>query len=218
MENETNMIILMRHGESQKNLRLKHGGFGAELTAKGCNEVLDNTLLLKKLKLDRLPNVFYYKGVTQIDETVRILSNVLTCNIIITNEIKPISLGVLDDLSENDARNKFPTVFERLHKWRKGLIDIKAVRITDGEDVLDFWGRGKLFVENHLLCDCVNIIIAERSCLILLMNLLLGNDIRQEFGYKNYEIPTGGLITFIKQDGKYRIDCELSNFSINANQ
>lgn len=214
MEYLTNVISLIRHGESRKNIKLKHGGFGDSLTPKGRNQVIQNTLVFKGNTFTRPPIVYYYKGLTHIEETVSIFSTEIPCIINSSDKLKPISLGVLDDLSEIDATNSCPNDYARLQMWRNGLIDIKAVNITNGEDVIDFWNRGKAFADNNLYCDGTKMVIAERSYMILLLNILLGNDIKQDHGYKNFEIPTGGIITFVKKDDIYTINNEFSNFTL----
>jgi len=190
-----NYTILLRHGESYKNVKDKHGGEGTNLTNNGIKQINN---FINYLKDQNLINQYkiYHSNKKQVFHTAQLLSELLNTSLIFDERINPLYLGALDDLSTKDALELYPEPASLMECWRRNEIEIIDLVIPNAENLFHFWDRGVSFINYIKTSDHNTIIVGTRSILTLLLSILLGRSIKRNGGYKNIDIPLASYITF----------------------
>lgn len=176
-------ITLMRHGTAIKNTRNEHGGKGTSLTPEGIDEIKKSAQYF--IDCNYIIDKIYYVNKPQCVESATILSNELNIPSFALNDIRPFNLGVLDGLSEEESKQAYPEISEKMELWRAGKIDITELNIPDSTDPQVFFN------------DCVKtikaistqnaLVIGTRSILVAFSSYLLGRKPIKGGGY--VEIP-----------------------------
>ena len=206
-------IILMRHGESIKNIENKQGGPGKSLTTLGRQQVFSGIKLIKDYRVH--PKSIYHSNRTQSNETAMMISNKLQIAMKSDSRLDPLDLDLISGLSNTEAKTKYPDVFKKMEMWRRGEIEIAELNLPGGEDIELFWNRGIGFIRDIECSEETVIVVGTRSILILLMGILLGRSIKLGGGYKSICIPTGGIFTFCHcPDSGFIVDKSLTSFSL----
>lgn len=205
-------IILLRHGESYKNLKSIHGGPGERLTPKG---VFQTQSVAQKIK-DSFPSdnisVFSNKSI-HTSETATILSDCLNVKNHILDQLLPLNMGVFSGLSDTEMKSCYPDNYESLLLWRKREIEISQLNIPEMENLYDFWKRGETALESAT--GKVNIFVLTNSLFILFVNILLGRSLNKGSGYKHVSIKNCDMVTFIKLvDGTIIYSNEMSDIPL----
>ena len=172
--NTTQAIVLLRHAKAIKNEQKRHGGNGSKLSESATREIQKVSSRLSSLPY-KFDNIFYSPRI-QCEQTAKILSKQLNMIATETREIEPISLGVVDGLSDEEVANEYPEICDQLGKWRNGEIEINQLAIPQMTNCHEFYGRGKIFIDNIIISKKSVIILATRSIMVLLMNILLGRN------------------------------------------
>ena len=179
-------IILVRHAESIKNINDQHGGLGLELTPKG---VLDTKQFSFNIeyKIDEILIV----ARKQCEQTAQIISGLLSLDFNQSEFLSPFNLGVLDGLSKEEAKLKYPEVADRLEQWRRGVLDISELNIPKSSCPLDFYECLSTGLKNKMSITNTIMIIGTRSVLVGLWNVL--HNYRPRHGGKYREVPWGNM-------------------------
>jgi len=206
-------IILLRHGESQKNIRKIINGVGS-LTAQG-----------QKLVAERAGEIFDYlnaRGLAdeqvhiyghhkpQVKETIEILRRNIPNSEIHDDEVRlrPTHMGILSEKSEKDLFEQ--QHFIELERWRNISIPMRELHIPEMEQPDDFWARVEEFLKEIEDNGC-SIIVCTTSIAILLTHMLLGNDVKSD-RYTCIDIPLCGMIHFRKDFDEHEL-CNRDNLT-----
>ena len=206
-------IILLRHAESEKNMKHIHGGNGEAITQNGELQVKD---VAEKLRYQIDLNILKIYASTSFHTraTAKMLANSLKLEVEQPIDFKPLNLGVADGLSEHELSQKYPDVQNLFCKWRKRLIDIKELKVPNMESPLDFWNRG-LKILSNLDTNYDSLLVCSNSLMILLCNIMLGNHPTYTDNYKHITIPNCGIIAFDRVNTHYSLDKKLTNVNLN---
>ncbi len=210
--NKKTTVILLRHGESLKNVYDLVGGKGDDLTRVGKQQI-KNTACKIKTFFPKESIVVYSSEKKHVEESAILLCNFLNCPKMSIAGIKPIYLGVIDGLSNEDIKKKYPEEFELLCKWRNKEIEICDLRIPKMDSYKCFYKSG-LNVLKSLELQKVNIIMCSNSLFILFANIMFGKGIGRGDGYKHLNIPNCGMLTFYSKNLK-QFDLEYKFSDIN---
>jgi broad specificity phosphatase PhoE len=185
--NNVQIIVLLRHAKAIKNEQKRHGGKGSELVESAKREIqeVSSQLLLLSSKFDKI----LYSPRTQCEQTAKYLSELLNVNAVELQELEPISLGIVDGLSDEEVANEYPEVSDQLTRWRNGEIEINQLKIPQMTDCQEFYNKGKAFIDNIVNSKKSVIILATRSIMVLLMSVLLGRN--SQIGGNYREIKWG---------------------------
>lgn len=205
-------LILLRHGESIKNVEDRHGGAGNGLTELGEEQIERFCSVFNRIFGQ--PTSITCSNTLQVIESATIISKKFGCSFQIDDRLFPLDLGVLSGLSKIEASEQYPDVAQLMESWRKGNIEIRELIIPQAEPLNDFWKRGNSFIKHVVNTEGVHIVIGTRSILTLLISILLYRDIEVGGGYKSIEIPNGAYISFTCLDGRYNINTNFSNLTI----
>lgn len=199
-------VCLLRHATARKNLEGRHGGTGTALTAAAPAEL---TPVVARLGLIR-PRLgqLLSSPRPQCIQTAEILSSQLQLPWTSNLDLKPLHLGVLDDLTDTEAATLHPAVASRMDNWRRGLSEISDLNIPDAEDVAAFYSRGLCFLNALPTHSTSTLIVGTRSILVLLASIMYGRTLRVGGGYREIPWPPVGLLVFERlSDALYRT-CE----------
>lgn len=167
-------IVLLRHAEAAKNAENRHGGSGTSLTACGLSQAFEFARSAKGLFPDL--QFVYFVGRPQCHETAVIVQSQISVPLLEIEGLGPFYLGVLDGLSDEEARIQYPECAQMMDQWRLGLIDISEVKIPGATDIHNFFAQGKQFLAKVISDDESFLVVGTRSVLVLLWNILKGHD------------------------------------------
>lgn len=196
-------IILIRHGESDKNLDKIINGEG-HLTESGSESIVHKAEQIKKYlnKYNYKEIKIYGHSKLQVNETIQLISKTLKIsaeNCIYSDLLKPTDMGILRCKSETD--NSLKESLTILDKWRNHTITIEELTETlNAERAIDFWQRANQFIENICDNEC-SIIVCTTSIAILLAHYLTDSEYNSQT-YCHINVPLGGIIHFVKSANK----------------
>lgn len=204
-------IILIRHAQSIKNLKDIHGGEGESLTSLGKKQANDLSIRLAKIGISHDNAIIAASPNIQTKETAGIISDKLCLPRYDVSEFKPLYLGVVHGLSNEEVKEKYPQIYDLLFQWRNKELEICDLAIPQMEDVYEFYNRG-LKILDKIKKGKYNIFIATNSLYILLLNILFGNTCLKGGGYHHFDIPNCGLAMFDESsDGKFILNTEYTD-------
>lgn len=204
-------ILIIRHAESEKNLKDIHGGKGECLSILGVKQANDLAKKLMKLGVNSRNSVITYPENVQTKETAEIIMKQLGVTDSNVSEFVPLNLGIINGLSNYEVEKKYPYIFELLFKWRNKEIEICDLNIPQMEPPFEFYNRG-LNVLNDITFGKINIFIATNSLYILLINILFGNKCIKGGGYIHFDIPNCGISMFnVDVSRKVILDKEITD-------
>jgi len=174
-------IVLIRHAEAIKNLQNQHGGEGTKLTIKGREQSISFAKEIgKKYSFERV----LYAAKPQCLETAEIIAHILNIPKVDSTVFNPISLGVLDGLSDSEVAEAYPSLNLKMQKWREGSIEICDLIIPNMEDKDSFYKRGEKMLSSILDTRESQILILTRSLLVLLTSILLKRNTSKGGNYR----------------------------------
>ncbi len=167
-------IMLVRHGESIKNIEDRHGGAGAPLTSIGIEQILR---VCGQIASDHgHPSVIFCSSRVHILESARLMADFLNVPLVQDSRIEPMYLGVIDGLSRAEAARTYPDAAEALESWRatgKGLEKLAIPEVERFEALmnraLDFLSERIRHTADESPFTCI---VGSNSILIMLINLL----------------------------------------------
>lgn len=179
-------IYFIRHSESQKTEQDRHGGIGLPLTEIGRKNTIDIIDFLESYEnLDFGNCSFFCSNIIQVEETARIFENTKHIKFVITDKVKNISIGILDGLSKEEAKIKYPIISENLEKWRKKEIEIDSFTIPEAETMNEFYDRIFEFIQSLVKNNQDTIIIGTRSVGVAITNI--SHSFKKKLEPKNYK-------------------------------
>lgn len=200
-------FVLLRHAEAHKNVLNQHGGSGSALSSKGVREAHGVGQLLRSQNLD-------VQAVMAIDkpqcyETAKIICQEIGCAQVEVASLSSFSLGILDGLSENDVRQRYEVLAGLLDRWRSGCAEAHELRVIPGAtDPSWYFLQGEAFltgVKPYLAKHDV-VLVATRSVLVVLTNILLGRRPSVGGGYREVPWPNASYATFASGiDGVFQL-------------
>ena len=211
MSFEKRRIILVRHAQSIKNLKDIHGGGGEGLTDLGKEQVIALAEYFSKIGIHKDNTVLVYPPNVQTKQTADILSKMLRIPTSNIPDFKPLNLGIVHGLSNDEVSRLYPDVYQLLIRWRNKELDISELRIPQMENPGEFYARG-IRVLTGLSQEKNTVLVSTNSLYILMLNILFGNTCDRGGGYIHFNIPNCGVTVFREcADGSMRIDLEQSN-------
>lgn len=181
-------IYFIRHSESLKTEQDRHGGIGLPLTEIGKQNTIDIINFLEQYELLNFRDCsFFCSGIAQVKETAKIIEEKKQIQFIVTDKIKNISIGVLDGLSKEEAKSKYPIASESLEKWRKGEIKIDEVSIPEAEPMNEFYNRIFDFVQTIIKEKRNAVVIGTRSVGVAITNIF--SNYNAKYNPNNYPRP-----------------------------
>jgi broad specificity phosphatase PhoE len=206
------ILILVRHGESLKNLADKHGGNGDSLTDLGERQIKVFYELVKNLNIPQIR--IHCSNVHQAVESATIVAKFFGIEAIVDERIRPLDIGVLNGLSKAEAKSRYPESANLMESWRNGELEIRQLIIPNAESLDLFWERGVSFIDSIKNTEGVNVVVGTRSILTLLISILLKRDTSIGGGYKSIEIPNGTYISFNFIDELFIVDDKLTTIFV----
>src|SRR4051794_30546042 len=120
-------LLLVRHGESIKNIEDRHGGSGAPLTPTGVEQILNMCAHVKKVYGQ--PSAVFYSNRIHVQESAEMISSLFQVPLLHDPRIEPMYLGVLDGLSRVEAARLHPRAAASLEQWRETGRDLDKLEI-----------------------------------------------------------------------------------------
>ena len=191
-------IILVRHGESYKNIKKVQGGPGELLTPKGIRQVTAISKKIKSITVSQVVHV-YSPDRMHTKNTADIISRHLNTSTELLYSMVPFNLGVLDGLSLEEMASEYPAMFDLLSKWNRKEIDIKELKIKNIDSYIDYWHRGSNILSEVSRTGDI-IMVCTNSIMILLAHKMLNNDPTTTNKYRHIDIPNCGIISFTTSD------------------
>ena len=210
--NNTQTIVLLRHAKAKKNEQNRHGGKGSELVDNAISEIqkVSSQLLSFSSKFDKI----LYSPRTQCEQTAKMLSQQLNVNAVELQELEPISLGIVDGLSDEEVANKYPEISDQLIRWRNGEFEINQLNIPQMTDCHKFYNHGKAFFDNIVNSKESVIIVATRSIMVLLMSVLLGRNSQIGGNYREVKWGNAEFAVFTYSDIGKSFHLDISTLKI----
>lgn len=206
-------LTLLRHAEAHKNVSRKHGGPGSALSPKGVEEArrigqifAGRKLISPLIKAVRKP---------QCVETAEILASEGQYEDYQVVDLPTFSLGVVDGLSDENVRQGYGEISLLLEKWRAGEIEAHELRAIPGAtDPVSYFSLGQSFLADlsRDLREHDVVLVATRSVLVLIANIVMGRTPEVGGGYREVPWPNASYATFaIGMDGVYKLRTEFTN-------
>ncbi|MCB0742556.1 MAG: histidine phosphatase family protein [Ignavibacteriae bacterium] len=197
-------LFFIRHSESFKSKEDRHGGKGLPLTEQGKNDTVELVRFLSVTeRLDFKDSFLYCSDLIQVIETARIIEVEANCQFEVSSAVKNISLGILDGLSKKEAMEKYPSIADKLEKWRTGEINIDEFTIPEAETMEDFYKRIFFFVNSVVDKKKNVVVIGTRSVGVALTNIFTNffpEIIKSE--YQRYLFDPSSVSKYSFSDGK----------------
>lgn len=205
-------IILVRHSQALKNIEKKHGGIGSKLTLQGINDTI-------RLSEQLLSEFYNFKSVVyspkpQCEETASILSKRMSIPKMKDLILKPISLGIIDGLSDKEVQKSFPVISKNINDWRNGNIEINELSIPNMEDQNVFYQRGKDMLSKIIKTNQSTIVVLTRSLLVLTTNILLNRTTEKGGNYREIKWKNSEYAVFSIDENGLNFHINLSTVRI----
>lgn len=189
-------ILLVRHGECEKNRADVQGGEGAPLTPLGRGQARAVGRYVEGWVDRRRTSHLISSPIEQVQATVEVGQlRRLVSRSRMDDGLASIDLGHLGGLSRAEAAVRYPDAARRLVEWEAGRLPTAELLLPGAEDLLTFRGRvGDALLGSGVLPGPADlIIVSTRSVLVMISNLLrLGSGFSVE-SYASYTFPTGGV-------------------------
>lgn len=192
-------LILLRHGESFKNLEARHGAVDSSITAEGRAQVRQAATQLSEL-LGLMPCAMWTVARRHCLETAALLHELLPWNEwqMFEAPIKPYFMGDLDGLSDGEVQERYPDVARRLNLYRTGHLDIGEVNIPGAVDAGTFFEDATRAL-NAIRKEENSLVVGTRSVLVGLFNIIRGKHPRPGGGYREVPWDNCGYCVFGNQ-------------------
>lgn len=203
-------IVLLRHAQSNKNLKGVNGGNGESLTLYGQSQAsLVCDYILNNINVDGL-KIFSSSSV-HTQETAHILSKKTGISVETPLSFKPLDLGIAEGINDDELMVLDYKSYVMLQEWRAKRIDIKDLLIPGIESYVKFWERGNSLI-NHISHSGSSILVCSNSLMILLTHVMLNHNPINTSLYKHIDIKNCGIIAFQTSDYKsFVINKDLTN-------
>lgn len=198
MKNLQYKVILLRHAESEKNIKKIHGGQGEELTESGILQAQNAGKMIRSIISDEAVKLFVSNSI-HTQYTASHMSEILNIPVEKPIYFTPLNLGIADGLSEEALMNIDFNSYLLFKQWRNREIDIKDLKIPGMESYIDFWNRGLNLLAN-IKYSGHSIMVCSNSLMILLYHIMMNNHPVETNNYRHISIPNCGIICFKTND------------------
>ena len=179
-------IILIRHGETEDNLKRIFSRDNTKLTDKGKSQILKSKKLLKNFGYEEV----YYSPLTRAVESTEVLG----LNGIIEDRIREINFGTFTGMTFDEIRKLHPL---KAKEWLKDSINY---RVPKGESVLDVYNRIEEFLKEIIQRD-KNVLLICHDCVIRVALCWVFDNPDYFFKFK---VDNGSInIISVEEDYKY---------------
>lgn len=198
------IYTFIRHAESKKNLKDITGGAGEQLTEIGHKQVNELIIRIKKYHYCGEYRL-YSSDIIQATETASLLGDALNIKNVVTYELNPASMGVINGLSSKQISEMYPELCNQLEKWKNKELEAVELNIPGMEKPKDFYKRVISYIDKNDNGKW-NIIICTRSLMVLIYNLTHNHLPIKGGGYKHQDIAHCDMISFVRNsDNCYTI-------------
>ena len=179
-------IILIRHGETEDNLKRIFSRDNTKLTDKGRAQILNSKKLLKNFEYEEV----YYSPLTRAVESTEVLG----LNGIIEDRIREINFGTFTGMTFDEIRKLHPL---KAKEWLKDSINY---RVPKGESMLDVYNRIEEFLKEIIQRD-KNVLLICHDCVIRVALCWVFDNPDYFFKFK---VDNGSInIISVEEDYKY---------------
>jgi len=135
-------ILLIRHPESTKNIFDKIGTLGSfQLSHKGIEQAYKVSHIIAKYYSDYLNNVLFVSSPeVRCYDACKLISSTLNKSCI-QLKLEPINSGILNGLTKDEAKNKYPAIMEKEALYFDSKLDGYTLSYPEGESIKDFQFR-----------------------------------------------------------------------------
>ncbi len=193
-------VVLLRHAQSEKNIKRIHGGQGEALTAFGKKQAVQVSKVIRENIEQKELKVFTSSSI-HTQATAIILCKELNLSLEKPLSFTPLDLGVADGLSEDELLIKYPDCYELFRRWRAQEIDIKELIIPQMESYMSFWNRGNTLL-SEIKHQGSSVLVCSNSLMILLTHIMMKHHPVKTNLYKHFGIENCGIISFKTLDYK----------------
>lgn len=144
-------IIMLRHGETEDNLKRIFSRDDTKLTEKGICQISNSKILLEKMDYDDI----YYSPLTRTVESKEIIGLVG----IKEEKIREIDFGVFTGKTFKQILEIYPV------ETKKWIEDPIRYRVAKGENLIDVYDRIETFL-NEIIANNKNVLLICHDCVI----------------------------------------------------
>ena len=196
--NHMKQLTMIRHSEAEKTERRVHGGEGTSLTNRGRTDSIDLARHLRKHGLLVEGSIIFTGPRPQALETAQVLGDELGTSVVVLDDLRNISMGIFDDLTDYEARARDPDAISRLEAWRAGQMRVEDIHIPGAEDPRQFVSRIEMALIHMITTTETPIVIVTRSVGIALYNLLTPLFNWDFTGYRRIRLDPGSVTVFCR--------------------
>lgn len=176
-------IIMIRHGETEDNLKKIYSRDSTSLTEKGIGEIISAKDLLKEYNYEKI----YYSPLKRTVETLNHLGLEGKEEI----RIREINFGIFTGKTFQEISDIYP---EETKSW---LDDIYSYKIPEGESLLNVYERVSEFLDE--LCELdKDVLLVVHDCVIRLALCWVFDNPEYFFRFK---VDNGSISTISVDDG-----------------
>ncbi len=178
-------IIMIRHGETEDNLKRIFSRDNTRLTEKGKRQILDSKELLEGFIYEDI----YYSPLTRTVESIEVLG----LDGVVEDKIREIDFGIFTGKTFDEISKLYPM---QSQTWIEDSINY---RVAEGESVLDVYRRINIFLEELIKRDKNTLLICHDCVIRLFLCWIFDNpDYFLKFKVDN------GSINVISIEGNYK--------------
>lgn len=224
--NTRKIIVLLRHGESEKNIKTKLSSSMSKerLTQKGVNQATQYADLIKVFLERNNLNVknIYCADSSRGIETASIIADILQAQVLSYSSLKSFSVGNYAGMSESALKRIDPLFINNLKLYRKGLVNSYDIIYEGSKETLQQYEKCVIdtvegIVTNDERENC-KIIVMHRSALtatLLSFARRFYNYPPNFYGYVQINLGTLSVIDYSIDEAKFLEVC--SNVTVLKN-
>ena len=179
-------IIMIRHGESEDNLKRIFSRDSTKLTEKGRLQILDSKELLKGFDYEDI----YCSPLTRTLESQELLGLVG----IMEERIREIDFGAFTGMTFDEISNMYPL---QAKEWLEDSINF---RVPKGESVLDVYSRLEVFLKEIIEKDKDVLLICHDCVIRIILCWIFDNP---DYFFK-FKVENGSInVVSVEDDFKY---------------
>lgn len=198
-----NVLVLLRHGESEWNKENKFTGFtDVDLSEKGVEEAKKAGQLLKAVTFDKVFTSTLKRAYRTAELALKEMGQ--TPPMTKHNDLRERDYGDLTGLNKDEMRQKYGE--EQVHIWRRSY----DVRPPGGESLKDVVNRVQPYYEAHIKPEVAagkNILLAAHGNTLRAMLIILGEFSAEEISKQEFATGVPFVVAF--EAGKKKIFYEL---------
>lgn len=194
-------IILVRHGETDSNIRGTYCGWtDAKLNEKGLQQAYGAAEKLRDIR----PDIVYSSPLKRAFETAEIICKESCIHIVPEKSLMEQSFGKWEDLTYTEIHEKYP---EDCMEWQN---DWMNYCIKDGESSYQMYRRVSWFIDRLVALNNSGVIllVTHLGCIRFILSHLLG---MSNEGFWRFRVDNGGICKVVVTNDKYAYIHGLNN-------